>query len=74
MKGEDLFQDFEIEQFKAESDLQVLRRKIFEMKRHSAIVEEQYVEMKKGSGLSLRPKPALHPTMPNDLDLDSPTL
>jgi len=67
MKGVDLYQDIEDKQMRAELDLEILRRKIIDMKRHSAIVEKQFIEMEKEGGLSLWPKLALHPPMANDV-------
>lgn len=74
IKGEDFYQDIEEEQMKAESDLAILRREIVDMKRHTAAVNDQCVQMEKGGGLSLWPKPALHPPMTNDAQVNPPTL
>ena len=68
MKGEDFYQDIEEEQMRVESDLQILRREIVDIKRHIASVEEQCVLMQNGGGLSLWPKPALHPPMESDVN------
>lgn len=59
---------------RAESDLEILKREIVEIERHAAVVADQRVEMEKGGGLSLWPKPALHPAMEDDLHLSTTTL
>ena len=66
IKGEDSYQDVEEEAMRAESDLRILRREIVDMNRYNTAVLEQCAEMDKGGGLSLWPKPALHPAMRED--------
>lgn len=74
IKGADIYQDIEEEQMRAESDLEILRREVVQMQRHSAAVEDQRLEMETGGGLSLWPKPALHPPMVDLLHQSTPTL
>lgn len=74
IKGENIYQDMEEEQMRAELDLQILQRQIVEIKRHTAAVEEQCIQMKNGGGFSLWPKPVLHPSTVNDGYVNHSTL
>jgi len=74
IKGVDIYQDIEEEKMRIESDLEILRREIVEMRRHAATMEDQRLEMVKGGGVSLWPKPALHLAMGDDLHLSTTAL
>lgn len=73
IKGSSIYQDIEEEHTKAKSELQILRSEIVEMNRHIAAIEGQCSQMEKGGGVSLWPKPALHPPMEND-EFETPPL
>jgi hypothetical protein len=69
MKGEDLFQDQELELWKVETDLGRVQLELKDLHSEKAGVEQQLGLMEKRGGVSLWPKPALHPPVSLEVDL-----
>lgn len=66
IQGENLYHDAEIELWKSSSDIVTLQREIVELSRHRDAIVEQIASMKLGGGVSLWPRPVLHPHMLED--------
>ena len=69
IQGENIFQDTEITMWKTESNLRAMKGEVEGAKSLMEAVKFQLQEMKKGGGVSLWPKPVLHPSSPSALDL-----
>lgn len=61
MQGEDYFQDGELELWKVESNIATIKKEMCEVENKKETVHTQFQEMEKGGGISLWPKPFLHP-------------
>jgi hypothetical protein len=66
LKAIDLYEDAELDMWKSETDAQVVCQELQEVERHSTAVAEQIRLMKQGGGVACRPKPCLHPDMPEE--------
>jgi hypothetical protein len=60
-KALDLYQDATSDLWKADSDIEVVRRELMEVGRHGDAVADQIQKMKVGLGVACWPKPSLHP-------------
>ena len=69
IQGENIFQDTEIILWETESNLRAIKVEVEDVERLKEAVQFQLQEMKKGAGVSLWPKPVLHPSSPSSLDL-----
>jgi hypothetical protein len=69
MKGEDLFQDQELELWKVETNIRRVQLELKDLHSIKAGVEQKLQLMERGGGVSLWPKPALHLPVPFEVDL-----
>jgi hypothetical protein len=61
IKGEDLFQDTKLENWKIETKMASIKKDLACMARQQVVIQQQLGSMEKGRGFSFWPKPILHP-------------
>jgi len=69
IKGEDLFQDIELDHWKVKADIARVKRDLTDLGRHCFPIQQHLGSMERGVS-SFWPKLMLHPSCPINFDLD----